>query len=105
VKCCSRSTALHCGEIWTLRKVDQKDLESFEMCYWRRKEKNNQTSRVTNEKVLHTVKKDRIILHTVNRRRAKRVKTQFIFPFIVFGYMFRIKSVHHQVLKQDKQQV
>jgi hypothetical protein len=26
-------------ETWTLRKVDQKYLESFEMCYWRRIEK------------------------------------------------------------------
>jgi hypothetical protein len=27
------------GETWTLRKVDQKYVESFEMCCWRRIEK------------------------------------------------------------------
>jgi hypothetical protein len=35
-------------------------------------EKNSYTNRVKNEKALHIVKKDRDILHTVNRRRAKK---------------------------------
>jgi hypothetical protein len=35
-------------------------------------EKNRQTNRVRNEKVLHIVKKDRNILHAVNRRTAKK---------------------------------
>jgi DNA-binding response OmpR family regulator len=71
-------------------------------------EKNSQTNRVRNEKVLNIVKKDRNILHTVKRRRAKkkkRDKSQLILPFIGFGYMFRNKSILHQALIQDKQQV
>jgi hypothetical protein len=55
-------------ETWTLRKVDQKYLESFEM-YWRRMEKIRWTDYVKN-KVLHRVKKERNILHTIKGRKA-----------------------------------
>jgi hypothetical protein len=39
VKCYIWSIALYGAEKWTLRKVDQKYLESFEMWCWRRMEK------------------------------------------------------------------
>jgi hypothetical protein len=39
VKCYIWSIALSGGETWTLRKENQKYLESFEMWYWRRMEK------------------------------------------------------------------
>jgi hypothetical protein len=54
----------------TLRKVDQKCLETFEMWCWRRVEKISWTDRVRNEKVLHRVKEERNILHTIKRRNA-----------------------------------
>jgi hypothetical protein len=38
VKCYIWSIALPGAETWTLRAVDQKHLESFEMWCWRRKE-------------------------------------------------------------------
>jgi hypothetical protein len=53
----------------TLCKVDQKYLGSFEMWYWRRTEKISWTDHVKN-KVLHRVKKERNILHTMKRRNA-----------------------------------
>jgi hypothetical protein len=46
---------LYGAETWTLRKMDQKYLESFEMWYWRRME-ISWTDRVRNEEVLHRVK-------------------------------------------------
>jgi hypothetical protein len=55
---------LYGAETWTLRKVDQKFLESFEMLYWRRMEKISSTDRVRNEEVLQRVKEERNILHT-----------------------------------------
>ena len=58
------------AETWTLRKVDQKHLESFEMWCWRRMEKISWTDRVRNEEVLHRVKEERNITHTVKRRKA-----------------------------------
>jgi hypothetical protein len=59
-----------CGaETWTLVKVDQKYLESFEMWCWRRMEKISWTDRVRNE-VLHRVKVERNIVHTIKRRKA-----------------------------------
>jgi hypothetical protein len=50
--------------------VDQNYLESFEMWCWRRMEKISWTDRVRNEEVLHRVKEDRDILHTIKRRKA-----------------------------------
>jgi hypothetical protein len=52
------------------RKVDQKYLESLAMWCWRRMEKISWTDRVGNEEVLHRVKEERNILHTVKRRKA-----------------------------------
>jgi hypothetical protein len=64
------SIVLYGAETWTLWKVGQKCLESFEMCCWRRMEKISWTDRVRNEEVLHGVKEERNILHTVKRRNA-----------------------------------
>jgi hypothetical protein len=50
-------TALCGAETWTFRKIDQKYLESFEVCYWRRREKIIWTDRIQNE-VLHRVKEE-----------------------------------------------
>jgi hypothetical protein len=44
VKCCIWSIA----ETWTLRKINQKYLESFEMWCWRRTEKISWTDHVRN---------------------------------------------------------
>jgi rhamnogalacturonyl hydrolase YesR len=55
--------ALYGVETWTLRAVDQKYLESFEMWFWRRMEKISRTDRVRNEEVLLRVKEQRNILH------------------------------------------
>jgi hypothetical protein len=63
------SIAWYGAETWTLRKVDQKYLESFEMWCWRRMEKLSWTDRVRNEEVLHTVK-GRNIVHTIKSRKA-----------------------------------
>jgi hypothetical protein len=70
VKCYIWSIALCGAETWTLRIVDQKYLESFEMWCWRRMEKISWTERVRNEEVLHRVKEERNIVHTIKRRKA-----------------------------------
>jgi hypothetical protein len=56
MKCYISGIALYGAETWTLRKLDQKYLESFEMWCWRRTEKTSWTGRVNNEAVLHRVK-------------------------------------------------
>ena len=58
------------AEKWTFRKVDQKCLGSFEIWCWRRMEKIIWTSRVRNEKLLHTAKKERNVLYTIKRNKA-----------------------------------
>jgi len=48
------SIALYGAETWTLRAVDQKELEGFEMWCWRRMEKIIWTDHVRNEDVLES---------------------------------------------------
>jgi hypothetical protein len=52
VKCYIWSITLYGAETWTLRAVDQKHLESFEMLCWSRMEKISWTDHVRNEEVL-----------------------------------------------------
>jgi replicative superfamily II helicase len=61
---------LYGAETWTLRKIDQEYLESFETWCWRRMEKISWTDRVRNEEVLHRVKEERNILHTIKRKAS-----------------------------------
>ena len=70
VKCYIWSIALCGAETWTLRAVDQKQLESFEMWCWRRMEKISWTDYVRNEEVLLRVKEQRNILHEIRKRKA-----------------------------------
>jgi len=70
VKCYIWSTALYGAESWTLRALDQKHLESFEMWCWRRMEKISCTDHVRNEEVLLRVKEQRNILHEIRKRKA-----------------------------------
>jgi len=70
VKCYIWSMALYGAETWTLREVDQKHLESFEIWYWRRMEKISWTDHVRNEEVLLRVTEQRNILHEIRKRKA-----------------------------------
>jgi len=70
VKCYIWSIALYGAETWTLRPVDQKHLESFEMWCWRRMEKISWTDHVRKEEVLLRVKEQRNILHEIHKRKA-----------------------------------
>ena len=70
VKCFIWSIALYGAETWTLRAIDQKHLESFEMWCWRRMEKISWTDHVRTEEVLLRVKEQRNILHEISKRKA-----------------------------------
>jgi hypothetical protein len=70
VNCYVLRIALYGAERWTLRAVDQRHLESFEMWCWRRMEKISWTDHVRNEEVLLTVKEQRNILHDIRKRKA-----------------------------------
>jgi len=65
-----RSIALYGAQTWTLRAVDQKHLQSFEMWCWRRTEMIIWTGHVRSEEVLLTVKEQRNILHEINKQKA-----------------------------------
>jgi hypothetical protein len=69
VKCYICSTALYDAETWTLWKLDQKHLESFEMWCWRRMEKISWADRVRNEELLHGFKGERSVRHRIREGR------------------------------------
>jgi hypothetical protein len=70
VKCYIWSLELYDAETWSVQMVDQKYKEGSEMLCWRRMEKISWTDHVRNEEVLHRVKEERNILHTIKRRKA-----------------------------------
>ena len=84
------SVTLHGAETWTLRKVDQKYLESFEMWCCRRVEKFRRTDRVRNEEVLHRVKEERNIKYTEKKKR----KANWI------GHILRSNCILRQIIGQ-----
>ena len=70
VKCYIWSIALYGAETWTLRAVDKKHLESFEMWCWRKMEKTSWTDHVRNEEALLQVNEQRNILHAIRKWKA-----------------------------------
>ena len=70
VKCYIWTIAFYGAETWTLQKVDQKQLGSFEMWCWKWTEKISWTDRVRNEEVLPRVNEKRNIPHRIKRRKA-----------------------------------
>ena len=64
------SVVLYGAETGTIRAVDEKQLESFEMWCWRRMEKISWTDHVRNEEVLFRVKEQRNILHVISKRKT-----------------------------------
>jgi hypothetical protein len=70
VKCYVWSIALYGSETWTLRAVDQKHLESFEMWCWRRMENISWTDHMRKEDVLLRVRDQRNNLHEILKWKA-----------------------------------
>ena len=70
MKCYVWSIALYGAETWTLRAVDQKHLESFELWCWRKMEKISWTDQVGNDEVFLRVKEQRNILYEIRKRKA-----------------------------------
>ena len=66
MKCYTLSIALYVTETWTLRKVDQKYLGSFEMWCWRMMEHLYRSY----DEVLHRLEEERNILHAVKAKKA-----------------------------------
>jgi hypothetical protein len=89
VKCYIWSIALYGAETWTLRAVDQKHLESFEMWCWRKIEKICWTDHVRNEDVLLRVKEQRNILHEIRKRKENWI-----------GYIYVETAFYNGVLKE-----
>lgn len=69
-KCYIWSVVLYGSETWTVRKKEEKYLESFEMWLWRRMENIKWSDKIRNEEVLRRVGEERRILETIRERKA-----------------------------------
>ena len=65
MKCHILIIAFYGAETFTLRKIDEKCMERFEMWCWRRMEKIDYTNRVKSEEVLHRIKEEKDITHVI----------------------------------------
>ena len=83
VKCYIWSIAMYSAEIWTLQKVSQKHLESFEPWCWRWME-ISWTNGLRNEEVLHTVKERNILTPWSRDVPDKLTGPQLVKKFPVF---------------------
>ena len=90
VKCYMWSVALCGAETGTVRAVDKKQLEGFEMWCWRRMEKISWTDRVRNEEVLLQVNEQRNILHAIRKRKANWI-----------GHILRRNCLLKQVIERN----
>jgi hypothetical protein len=88
LKCYFGSIALYGAETSTLRAVDMKHTESFEMWCWRRMEKISSTAHVRNDKVLLRVKEQRTILLEISKQKANWI-----------GYILRRNCLLRQVIE------
>jgi len=70
VKCCIWNIAFCGAENWKLWEVSKNYLESFELWCRRSRDKIICTGGVKNEELLHRVKEEWDILHTMKRRKA-----------------------------------
>ena len=88
------SIALYDSEIWTLRKLERKYLESFEMWCWRRMEKIKWSDKVTNKQVLDRIGENRTFLNNILRRKANWIlRTNYLLHDAIEGQMMEVKSV------------
>jgi len=71
VKCLVWSVATYAAETWTLREVDRKKIEAFEMWIWRRMEKIIWRDKITNDDVLKRVNEERSLLKEIWQRKHR----------------------------------
>ena len=72
-RCYVWSIALRGSETCTLRTLEQKYLENFEMWCWRRIEKTKWSEKVANEQVLGRIGKKRTLLNNIVHREDNYV--------------------------------
>ena len=65
-----KTETLYGSENWTLRKLERKHFESFEMWCWRRMKKMKLSEKVTNEQVLESIGEKNTLLNNILRRKA-----------------------------------
>ena len=65
VKCLAWSVAMYAAERWTLREVDRKKIEAFEMWIWRQMEKIGWRDKITDDDVLKRVNEERSLMNEI----------------------------------------
>ena len=77
VKCFVLSVALYGAETWTLRRNEQKRLETYEMWIWTRMHRVKWTNKIKNAVVLERVGEGRIMLELIRKRLGHWLRRNF----------------------------
>jgi hypothetical protein len=78
--------AFYGSEAWTIVKVDQKRLETFETWCWRRMLKIKLSDKIRDEEVYRRIDEKRTLWNTIEKRR-----TNWIGHFVRYNGSGRIK--------------
>ena len=93
--------ALYGSVTWTLRKLERKYLQSFEMWYWRRMEKIKWLEKVSNEEVLERTGEKRTLLNNILRWKVKSYsKKKLASSWYHWGQMTKVKGGRRRRRKQ-----
>jgi hypothetical protein len=96
VRCYVWSIVLYGSDTWTLRKLEQKYLESFEMWCWRRMEKRKLSEKVTNE-VLECTKEKGTLLNNILRRKVNWIchilRRNYLLHDAIEGQIMEVKGL------------
>jgi len=97
VRCYAWSISLYGSDTWTLRKLERKYLESFEMWYCRRMEKIKWSEKVTSKQVLDPIGEKRTLLNNILRRKVKWIghilRRNCLLRDVIEGHMNEVKGV------------
>ena len=97
VRCYVWSIVLYDSETWTLRKLERKYLESFEMWCWRRMEKIKRSEKVTNEQVLDRIGERRTLINNILCRKGNWIdlilRRNCLFREAIEGQRTEVKGV------------
>jgi len=84
IKCLVWSVATYAAETWTLREVDRKVIEAFEMWIWRRME-ISWRDKITNIDVLKRVNEKKSLLKEIWQRKHRWIGHMLRYDSILLG--------------------
>ena len=91
--------ALRCvaQRTWTLKKLERKYLENFEMCCWRKMENIKWSEKITNEQVIDRIGERRTLINNILCRKVSWMvifhERNFLLHDVIQGQIMELKGI------------